>query len=60
MELKHEADLMTSVIAGVTDVSQIFPPTSTEPVVGESMSANRCSSVDFPQPDGPVMATISP
>ena len=35
-------------------------PTTTEPDVGESMAAKRWRSVDFPQPEGPVIATVSP
>ena len=31
----------------------------TEPVVGRSMPASRCSSVDFPEPDGPSTAIRS-
>ncbi len=30
------------------------------PDVGVSMAASRWSSVDLPQPDGPVTATVSP
>ena len=37
-----------------------WPATITDPEVGVSMAARMLSSVDFPQPDGPVMATISP
>ena len=33
---------------------------STRPAVGVSKPASRCSSVDFPDPDGPTRATRSP
>ena len=35
-------------------------PTRTEPEVGRSIPAMRLSSVDLPDPDGPMMATASP
>ena len=36
------------------------PVTRTVPAVGRSRVPIRCSSVDFPDPDGPAMATSSP
>ena len=41
-------------------VSIRWPATVTVPVVGRSSPAMRLSSVDFPLPDGPMMATTSP
>ena len=36
------------------------PVMLTVPVVGRSRVPIRCSSVDFPEPDGPTMQTNSP
>ena len=36
------------------------PSNSSDPLVGVSTQPSRCSSVDLPQPDGPVIATYSP
>ena len=60
MELEDETHLMTPVPAQIADWARSWPATMTEPEEGESMAARRLSSVDLPQPDGPVMATISP
>ena len=47
--------------AAVSDsVSTRSPPTRTAPPVGRSIPAMRLSSVDFPLPDGPMIATASP
>jgi hypothetical protein len=35
-------------------------PTRTRPEVSRSRPARQCSSVDFPEPDGPMMAANSP
>jgi hypothetical protein len=36
------------------------PPTRTEPDVGRSSPAAHCSSVDLPEPDGPMTAVNVP
>ena len=36
------------------------PASQTSPAVGRSRPPSRCSSVDFPQPLGPMTATVSP
>ena len=41
-------------------VSTRWPPTVTAPLVGRSSPAIRLSSVDFPLPEGPMIATDSP
>src|SRR6266849_5599996 len=41
-------------------VSSAFEPKYTVPLVGVSSAASRWSSVLFPAPEGPTMATISP
>ena len=37
-----------------------LPPISTVPASGESRHPTRCIKVDFPEPEGPTIATISP
>ena len=37
-----------------------WPPISTVPASGRSSAPSRCSSVDFPEPEGPTIATSSP
>src|SRR5579875_2067174 len=39
---------------------RLAPSTSISPSVGLSMAAIRCSSVDLPEPEGPMRATKSP
>src|SRR5581483_10614288 len=41
-------------------LSTRWPPTTISPLVGRSRPAMRFSSVDFPLPDGPMIATASP
>ena len=36
------------------------PPIRTRPLVGVSSPARQCSSVDFPDPDGPMIAVSCP
>src|SRR5580700_10301476 len=38
----------------------VWPSTRISPEVGRSIAAIRCSSVDLPDPDGPINATNSP
>ena len=40
--------------------SMLAPRNSTWPAVGFMMPASTCSSVDLPEPDGPMIATRSP
>ena len=39
---------------------RLCPASQTSPAVGRSSPPSRCSSVDFPQPLGPITATVSP
>src|SRR5882724_90595 len=46
-----------------TSARRMFPlasPSWIEPLSGDSSPPSRWSSVDFPAPDAPVMATVSP
>ncbi len=42
------------------NVVRSVPPMDTEPEVRESSPATQCISVDFPEPDGPMMAVKRP
>ena len=39
---------------------RLAPRKATDPPVGLMMPASECSSVDLPEPDGPMTATLSP
>ena len=60
--LKDKADLSPADVG--PSASETFDRSSPSirmlPLVGLSNPPKRCSSVDFPQPDGPMMATNSP
>ena len=61
--LKHDADMVAPqprqpVLA---KSREILPDrSSTRPAVGRSSPASTINSVDFPEPDGPTSATVSP
>jgi hypothetical protein len=59
-ELKDEADLVATdprePIVG--EAASASPSTRTRPAVGRSRPPTRFSSVDLPEPDGPMMDTI--
>ena len=62
-ELEDEADLVAAharqVVVGEAPPAT-RPSMRTAPEVGRSRPPIRLSSVDFPEPDGPTMETISP
>ena len=40
--------------------ARLAPRNCTVPAVGVIMPASACSSVDLPEPEGPITATVSP
>ena len=62
VELEDEADVAVAELherASLIDGSS-RPPTRIDPESARSRPPSRCSSVLFPTPDAPTMATISP
>ena len=60
--LKHKANLRQPHVAAIRIRQRARhpgPSKSSVPLVGVSTHPRMCSSVDFPQPDGPQMATYS-
>jgi len=50
-----------SLVRSASLIAVRFAPWKvTVPDVGRMMPASACSSVDLPEPDGPITATVSP
>ena len=63
VELEDEADVRGAPVGELAPRSGArcrSPPTRSSPASGLSMPAIRLSSVDLPEPDGPISATKSP
>jgi hypothetical protein len=61
--LEDEADVLVAPmrdLRGRSYRASAWPSTRISPELGRSMAAIRCSSVDLPEPDGPISTTNSP
>ena len=59
-QTKPTARLRKSSNSFSASAAKEFPAKYTVPLVGVSSAASRCSNVLFPEPEGPISATISP
>ncbi len=60
--LEHETNLGPAQLGQLllVQLREVGPPTCTVPESNESSPDRQCSSVDFPEPDGPMMVLNRP